>query len=409
MMGTGYFTTRQGTIRFCAVVALIVAGWAPLSVAQTPRTIRIATYNASLYAAKAGEVRQRLSDGKDAQAEKIAAIVQKVRPDVLLINEIDFDPQSVLARTLAEKFFAVAQGDAMPIEYPYVVAFASNTGIDSGLDLDNDGRRGQAQDAWGFGNYPGQYSFALFSRFPIRRDEIRTFQRFLWKDLPGALQPIDPKTNEPYYDEAAWAKLRLSSKNHVDVPLDVGQQTLHILASHPVPPVFDGGEDRNGCRNHDEIRFWSEYLRGESAGFLVDDQGRSGGLVSDQPFVILGDLNSDPREGDSRQAAISALLTDPQVNDPMPRSDGAWQQTQATSAQNPGDRRQRTGDGALHTASFGGNRSMRIDYVLPSRRLSLRSSGVFWPTKDDPDHGWIDASDHRLVWIEVDTPAARRQ
>jgi len=34
----------------------------------------------------------------------------------------------------------------------------------------------------------------------------------------------------------------------------MGGQVIHILASHPTPPVFDGVEDRNGRRNHDEIR-----------------------------------------------------------------------------------------------------------------------------------------------------------
>ncbi len=54
--------------------------------------------------------------------------------------------------------------------------------------------------------------------------------------------------------------LRLSSKSHWDIPLQIGGAIVHVLTAHPTPPVFDGPEDRNGCRNHDEIRLWSDYI-----------------------------------------------------------------------------------------------------------------------------------------------------
>ena len=48
--------------------------------------------------------------------------------------------------------------------------------------------------------------------------------------------------------------VRLSSTSHWGVPVDVDGSTVRFLVSHPTPPVFDGAEDRNGTRNHDEIR-----------------------------------------------------------------------------------------------------------------------------------------------------------
>ena len=59
-----------------------------------------------------------------------------------------------------------------------------------------------------------------------------------------------------------------------------GSTTLHVLASHPTPPTFDGPEDRNGRRNHDEIRFWADYISPGQSGYIVDDEGRSGGIDS---------------------------------------------------------------------------------------------------------------------------------
>lgn len=360
---------------------------------QAQGSIRIATYNASLYGKTSGQVRQRLEDGMDQQAENVAAIVQTVRPDLLLINEIDYDADGATARLLAEKFFAKPQGDRDPIEYPYILAVPSNTGIDSGLDLNNNGRKGEPSDAWGYGVYAGQYSMAIFSRFPIIEDEVRSFQDFLWKDLPGALRPIDPESSKPYYDDATWNALRLSSKNHVDVPVLIGKQRLHIAASHPTPPVFDGNEDRNGCRNHDEIRFWIDYLAGPASTHLVDDRGNKGGLPENESFVLLGDLNSDPSDGDSRRGAIEALLHHPRVRDPKPQSAGAVESKRGDDL--PADARS-------DTATFGRNGNMRVDYVLPSRNLTLKNAGVFWPSRSDPDHRLISTSDHRMVWIEVD-------
>ena len=366
------------------------------SVSQSSKgkSLRIATYNASLYGKKTGEIRERLKDGRDRQAENIATVVQTVRPDILLLNEIDFDADSATAKLIAEKYFAVGRGKREGIEYPFVYAAASNTGLNSSLDLNNNGKTGEPNDAWGFGVYPGQYSMAVFSRYPIAVEEIRTFQNFLWKDLPGAIRPIDPETNATYYDDQTWGQLRLSSKNHIDVPIRVGESTIHVLASHPTPPVFDGPEDRNGCRNHDEVRFWNLYLSGSDADQLVDDTGVAGGLAADKPFVIMGDLNADPHAGDGRRDAIRDLLAHQRVQDPLPQSEGAVEEAQRKGEK---DLEKARND----TANFGRNGNLRADYVLPSRDMKVAERGVFWPKRDQDNRDAISASGHRLVWIDV--------
>ncbi len=82
----------------------------------------------------------------------------------------------------------------------------SNTGIPSGFDLDNNGSIGGPNDAFGFGFFPGQYGMAVYSMHPIDFGNIRTFQLFLWKDMPGALLPDDPNTPEPadWYSPRNW-------------------------------------------------------------------------------------------------------------------------------------------------------------------------------------------------------------
>ena len=70
-------------------------------------------------------------------------------------------------------------------------------------------------EAFGFGEFPGQYGMVVYSKFPIDVDAVRTFQNFRWQDMPGNLLPTD------FYDEQEQAILRLSSKSHWDVPIQV--------------------------------------------------------------------------------------------------------------------------------------------------------------------------------------------
>lgn len=82
----------------------------------------------------------------------------------------------------------------------------------------------------------------LLSKYPFDTENIRTFQHFLWKDMPDAYLPLDPATGDNYYTDDELNVLRLSSKSHWDVPVKVGEkEVIHVLASHPTPPVFDDG------------------------------------------------------------------------------------------------------------------------------------------------------------------------
>ncbi len=300
---------------------------------------------------------------------------------------------------------------ADPIDYPYHFVAPSNTGIPSGFDLNNDGVVGGPDDAFGFGFFPGQYGMAVFSMYPIEYNSIRTFQHFLWKDMPGALLPDDPATPEPadWYSAEELEVVRLSSKSHWDVPIQIGARQVHFLVSHPTPPVFDGPEDRNGTRNHDEIRFWADYgTPGPTASYIYDDDGVSGGLEPGSMFVIAGDQKSDPLDGDSIPGAIQQLLEHPLVNTRVtPSSAGAVEATELQGGANL----THLSDPRFDTADFadGSPGNLRADYVLPRVSMRIEDAGVFWPTQDDPlvrltGFFPFPSSDHRLVWIDVPLP-----
>jgi hypothetical protein len=406
---------RLAVSLICAAGALSPASAAASGVAATPNgpppVVRFATFNASLNRNATGALIADLSTPSNAQAASVAEIVQRVRPDVLLINEFDFDDAGTAARLFQENYLSVPHNGAAAIEYPHRFVAPSNTGIPSGFDLNNDGVVGGPDDAYGFGFFPGQFGMAVYSMHPIVTDDVRTFQNFLWADMPGALLPDDPATPAPadWFSADELAAVRLSSKSHWDLPIDIDGRIVHLLASHPTPPVFDGPEDRNGRRNHDEIRFWADYVTpGRTSAYIYDDAGGRGGLPAGARFVIAGDQNSDPLDGDSVPGSAQLLLEHPRINTSLtPASEGAV----AAAIRQGGANLTHRSDPAFDTADFADSApgNLRADYVLPSRPLTLVDAAVFWPTPDDPLFRLVGdfpfpSSDHRLVWIDTAIP-----
>ena len=375
----------------------------PDDTTATPH-LRLATYNTSLYSDDDGGLIRTL-EGDSAHARKIAAVLQRVRPDLVLLNEFDFDDAHRAADLFQQRYLETPQaggGDAL--RYPYRYLAPVNTGVPSGLDIDNNGTVGgkgreRGNDAWGYGLHPGQYGMLVLSKYPIDVTAVRSFQLLKWSAMPGAQRPLDPATGKSFWNDATWSQLRLSSKSHWDVPVQTPLGTLHVLAAHPTPPVFDGREKRNAARNHDELRLWKDYLDGGSKPWLCDDQGRCGGLAADARFVIVGDLNNDPADGDGRHEAILGLLEHPRVlRYPTPTSTGADETGQAYAAKGI----KRRGAAQHATGDFGPRSgTLRLDYVLPSTGLDYIGSGVFWPANDSPEAKVADGSDHHLVWVDV--------
>lgn len=383
------------------VLAFLTCCLLPVTaLAEKPIQVRVATFNIAMGFDEAGEMAAALESGKHPRLQQVAEILQRVRPDIVLLNEFDYDPDIDAAGLFNRNYLAVEQGEQEAIRYGWHFRAAVNTGVDSGFDLDGDGSKGGPGDAWGFGRFPGQYAMLVLSRFPLDERKARSFRNFRWAQLPGALRPANAD-GSPYYSDAAWQQLRLSSKSHWDLSIDLDGKNLHLLASHPTPPVFDGPEDRNGKRNHDEIRFWREYTSPGDSQWIRDDAGRVGGMAAGDRFVIAGDLNADPHDGDARTGAIGQLLEAPWI-DPgcVPSSTGG----RDAAREQGGVNTTHSGSPAHDTADFDDGRTgnLRLDYILPSANLVTRGCGVFWPAHGLIDFDPGDASDHRLVWMDIE-------
>ena len=363
---------------------------------ENNQPVRFATFNIAMGLASDDELYKRLNSSDDEALKKVAAIIQRVRPDVLLLNEFDwYDLDSTIL--FIKNYLNKPQSGNDAITYEFSLSGAVNTGTPSGLDLNGNGVFAEPEDAWGFGRFPGQYGMTVLSRFPLKLE--RNFRLFKWSDMPDALIPVKPDGTS-WYPDNIRNQLRLSSKSHWDIAVTINNQTVHFLVSHPTPPVFDGPEDRNGRRNHDEIRLWADYIDPDRSAYIYDDSGLTGGLPRDTQFVIAGDLNADPVDGDSSSGAILQLLEHPMVDAScVPTSEGGEEASGLQAGKNLWHKGNPAADTGDFNDTYTGN--MRIDYVLPSSTLEVLGCGVFWPAADEAGHELTDVSDHHLVWIDL--------
>lgn len=374
-------------ILFLLVSVLPVVANAEPCVLPNRMGLRLATYNVSLNRKNHDEMYRELKSGESSQARAIAEVIRQVDPDVLLIQELDKGTEQEALAAFHDLYLNRGSQTAVGA-YPFRHHFLSNTGVQTGLDLDHNGQVGDPGDAQGFGWHSGQYGFAILSKVAFDPAQISEFRTLLWRDLKGSQIHQVRSKEKAWYGQEARNLLRLSSKNHVAIPIETSGGVVWILAAHPTPPVFDGPEDRNGWRNHDEIQLLRVMLEGASS--VINDRGKAFRMPAQAPFVIMGDMNADPNKGDGRPGAIAQLLNHPKVNraasvgELVPRSGGS-------QSAHPHD-----------TSTFG----LRVDYIIPSKTLKIFQSGLCRASTNQTKP----PTDHFLVWMDVEpnTTATRK-
>lgn len=396
---------RRAAAMLAYVVACVVACvLVPTAVAQAaaaagePVTVRVAAW-------RLPDVRtSELVSGETPRVKLIAQAIQRMRPNVLVLTGLAHDEAGAPGVTgdsggrnaarLAESYLSVPQAEGLaPIRY---VAFMpkTNSGQASGLDLDGSGRvetrwvddptaaqfSGYSGDAWGPGRYPGERGVAVLvdARLLVKEAAARTFRLFPWEYMPDSALP---EAGAEGVAAAVRGKLRLSSATHLDLPIMLPNgASVHLLVCSPTevsattPPLV-------ARRQHDEVRFWADYVDGQA--YIVDDDGSGGGLRGtdgdERPsFVILGPLGSQPEDGASFRNPIEAtLLASARINSTVvPKAEGTGE---ATSR-----------DGR------------RLDYVLPSTDLGIVAAGVWTAAVTDASGAAVRVPGERFaVWMDL--------
>ena len=136
-------------------------------------TLRIATWNVGLDRIGPGLLVKDLSEGEDPQSLAVVRVLAALDADVVLLTSVDYDRGGVALDLLADLLAKAGQ------VYPHRFALRPNTGTQTGLDVDGNGRTGDPRDAQGFGLYSGNAGMAVLSRLPIDAEGARDFSGFL--------------------------------------------------------------------------------------------------------------------------------------------------------------------------------------------------------------------------------------
>lgn len=115
----------------------------------------------------------------DDQARAVAQVVAHVAPDILVLQGVDYDADLLALNALRD---VISEAGQM---YDHVIALPPNTGMQTGLDLNGDGRLGGPADAQGYGRFRGADGMAVLSRWPIMTDEVQDFRISCGVICPG--------------------------------------------------------------------------------------------------------------------------------------------------------------------------------------------------------------------------------
>lgn len=308
--------------------------------AWAEQALRIAFWNIGFERKGPGLLLRDIMRGKEAQIAASAQALDALNADVLVLSGFDFDMGGLALGAFNARL-------ARP--YAHLRALRPNSGVQSGHDLDGDGRGGEAEDALAYGRFPGQGAMAVLSRFAFDAAAAQDFSHLLWRDMPDAHFPDALR--------GAADILPLSSNGHyVNALVLPDGRRLYLLTWHAGTPGFNRLGDENIRRNHDENALWLRFLEGA----LPEKP-------PNESFVLIGQANSDPDKGSGDPAAITALLAHPLLQNPQ--------------------------ELAQDTSYYGGTiGALRAAYILPSRDLKVLDGGITAPP---------DGARHALLWLDL--------
>lgn len=373
---------------------------APAGSAPTPGTWRIAQFNLRELST------DKIVATSHPQVDAAAKIVARFHPDVVCLNEMQFDianvPTSGMpgAKSAKPGTFSTAESNATRIAariaaenpeaiYPYALITVGNSGFAWSGPRPSTEPGSDWYSLRGWGEYRGRFNTIVLSKFPIVTDQVRIITDVAWDAIPK--NSIAQMKTDTGLDVPAGYPVFEKSLNVI--PLDIHGKTTYLVMSHPTAPAF---WSINPYRHEDELRALALFLDGQLPGVESVPQG--------SPFVLIGDLNADPEEGDSRPGAIARVLAHDRLEPWFPEGAG-------TMGKNPTFNTYVSGCGKGDGSSVGDPSSrfqMQIDYILPSKEIGRAQGGaVFFPNRAESQEDFdlaCRASDHMFLYVDLPNP-----
>lgn len=342
----------------------------------------------------------KLLDAADEQASAAAEILGRFDADIVSINEIQYDIQGIPSLSMPGAPATATPGgfdggadNARRLADRVAAAGATEGYAHTLLTVGNSGFywEGSGGSQWfvlrGWGEYEGRFNTAVLSRYPILGDQVRVIADFAWESLPG--NTIAQMQSE--IGESVPAGFPLFEKSLNVVPIQIDDEVVHLVMLHPVAPAFD---PINTYRNFDELQGLRMFLDGTLPGVP--------GLPDGAKFVVVGDLNADPEDGDSFDTAVSQILTHPSLATPVfPTAAGSKGLNGPFNTYLSGCGRDDGSTVSDPTTRF----QLQLDYILPSATIGAPlASFLFFPdhlsARADFDLA-CRASDHRMLYLDL--------
>ena len=153
------------------------------ALSQQKTKVRIATFNVSMEAlnylphvegqapqVQGNELANSLAANHQ-QIRNIAEIIQRINPDIILLNEFDRQDDTHQAlQTFLQDYLAKSQQGQKPQEFPYFFQGPVNTGVPAPFDVNNNGTTGESPaDTYGFGFFPRPFRHGAVIQVPRSR------------------------------------------------------------------------------------------------------------------------------------------------------------------------------------------------------------------------------------------------
>lgn len=304
----------------------------------------------------------KIQDGLKRDSEQLQAasnIVQMLNPDILSINEMQYDYPSVPnADYTSEGKNAEYLAQILGMEFTSTAFFPANTGRFSKAKAGEYVLKATAEDRAkyadlvNFGMFPGQYSMAGIFKYPVK--SVKNFSNLPWKIFN---KKIDLSKYADANGNALPEDMTLFDKNFVDVTLDINGKDVHVILYHTVPAFgFGNSKTPNFERNRDQIKFLSWYLRGRWKKFGIKP-------IRGKTFIAMGDWNVDPESDNPGAKPLNKLLSkfNPFIKERVITYRGQSFKPNGWSAQ--------------------------LDYMLFSKDIKVKSAGVYDPESKFQDLG----------------------
>lgn len=351
------------------------------------RSVRFAHFNIK-------ELRtDKITNQNDAQVTRALQNLRELNPDIVSINEIQYDLPNVPTQGLP------GTGDNMRrllerAKFPGGVSGWSfnlapaNTGkrakkkANGNYEIDPnspDGRKNADQVS--FGTFPGQYSTGFGTRFKVKGKVVVTDT--LWKEWDPNFLSLGLKLPD---GTAAPEDMELFDKNFNDVVIDLDGHDVHVVTFHTVPAFgFGGSATLNIARNAAQLSFLKWYLLGECDNGACKASGVEP-LPAGTAFIAIGDLNVDWGTDSPGAKVIESLLKHERVNNfRAENKDWKFKLEPLEPGKKETDRRARVtymSDGVDL-----GKLQSELDYFIVSKELKIDSGRVYAPLSYFEQHG----------------------